>query len=104
MTLLDMENFSPNRRQFLKGAGVAMALPLLESLPEVRGAQKAAKGAGPVKRFVCLSNNYGIYKKGFFPAAAGKDYALVEKSTETIAEPPRFKPLDAAQLKAMGAL
>ena len=40
MTLLDMENFSPNRRQFLKGAGVAMALPLLESLPEVRAAQK----------------------------------------------------------------
>ena len=35
---------------------------------------------------------------------AGKDYALVEKSTETIAAPPRFKPLDAAQLKAMGAL
>ena len=57
MTLLDMENFSPNRRQFLKGAGVAMALPLLESLPEVRAAQKAARAIGPVKRFVCLSNN-----------------------------------------------
>ena len=66
-----MENFSPNRRQFLKGAGVAMALPLLESLPEVRAAQKAAKGAGPVKRFVCLSNNYGIYKNGFFPTRQG---------------------------------
>ena len=46
MTLLDMENFSPNRRQFLKGAGVAMALPLLESLPEVRAAQKAARAKG----------------------------------------------------------
>ena len=79
-----MENFSPNRRQFLKGAGVAMALPLLESLPEVRAAQKAAKGAGPVKRFVCLSNNYGIYKNGFFPTSAGTDYALT----------PTLKPLE----------
>ena len=36
---------------------------------------------------------------------AGKyDYALVEKSTETLAKLPRFKPLDSEQLKAMGAL
>ena len=39
---------------------------------------------GPVKRFVCLSNNYGIYKNGFFPSAAGTDYAL----------PPTLKPLE----------
>ena len=84
MTLLDMENFSPNRRQFLKGAGVAMALPLLESLPEVRAAQKATRAKGPVKRFVCLSNNYGIYRKGFFPSTAGADYALT----------PTLKPLE----------
>ena len=73
-----------DRRNFLKGAGVAIALPLLESMPTLRAAQKAAKSAGPVKRFVCLSNNYGIYKKGFFPAAAGTDYAL----------PPTLKPLE----------
>ena len=72
-----------DRRNFLKGAGVAIALPLLESMPTLRAAQKAAKSAGPVKRFVCLSNNYGIYKKGFFPAAAGTDYAL----------PPTLNPL-----------
>ena len=36
---------------------------------------------------------------------AGKyDYSLVEKSTETLAKLPRFKPLDSEQLKAMGAL
>ena len=49
-----------DRRNFLKGAGVAIALPLLESMPALRAAQKAAKSAGPVKRFVCLSNNYGM--------------------------------------------
>ena len=63
---------------------MAIALPLLESMPTLRAAQKAAKSAGPVKRFVCLSNNYGIYKKGFFPAAAGTDYAL----------PPTLNPLE----------
>ncbi len=54
-----------NRRSFLRGAGVAMALPLMESLtPPALAA--AAKGK-PVKRFVCLSNNYGVYQKAFFP-------------------------------------
>ncbi len=73
-----------DRRNFLKGAGVAIALPLLEPMPALRAAQKAAKSAGPGKRFVCLSNNNGIYKKGFFPAAAGTDYAL----------PPTLNPLE----------
>jgi hypothetical protein len=79
-----MEGHQSSRRQFLKGAGVAMALPLLESLPEVRAAQKVAKATEPVKRFVCLSNNYGIYKNGFFPKEAGADYALT----------PTLKPLE----------
>ena len=30
-----------DRRNFLKGAGVAIALPLLESMPTLRAAQKA---------------------------------------------------------------
>ena len=64
-----------DRRKFLKGAGVAIALPLLESLPALRAAGKAARRNGPLKRFVCLSNNYGIYKNGFFPTSAGTDYA-----------------------------
>ena len=70
-----------DRRRFLKGAGVAIALPMLESLSSLRG---AAQGKRPVKRFVCLSNNYGIYKKGFFPREAGADYALT----------PTLKPLE----------
>ena len=73
-----------DRRNFLRGAGVGIALPLLESMPALRAAQKAAKSARPVKRFVCLSNNYGIYKNGFFPATAGTDYALT----------PTLKPLE----------
>ena len=34
----------------------------------------------PVKRFVCLSNNYGVYQKAFFPdpGQSGKDYDMPE--------------------------
>ena len=66
-----------DRRRFLKGAGVAIALPMLESLAPLRGAIPAKK---PVKRFVCLSNNYGVYQKAFFPDAnqSGADYDMPE--------------------------
>jgi hypothetical protein len=59
---------SLNRRTFLRGSGVAIALPMFESMaPLGRAAPAPGK---PVKRMICLSNNYGIYAKAFFP---GKD-------------------------------
>lgn len=55
------------RRTFLKGAGVAIALPMLEAMTPV---SRAATGPSkPVKRFVCLSSNYGVYRKAFFARA-----------------------------------
>ena len=59
-----MKSNKQNRRNFLKASGVALALPILASMQKVQAAQKASK---PVKRFVCLSNNYGVYQKTFFP-------------------------------------
>ena len=72
-----------DRRRFLRHAGVAMALPLFESLPlpgrsvEAQGSEAAGK---PVKRFVCLSNNYGVYAKAFFPdpQESGTGYEMPE--------------------------
>ena len=66
-----------DRRTFLKGAGVSIALPMLESMMPAAHAAKAGK---PVKRFVCLSSNYGIWKKGFFPnkEQPGTDYDMPE--------------------------
>ena len=66
-----------NRRRFLKGAGVAIALPMLESLAPLRGAEQPKKS---VKRFVCLSNNYGVYQKAFFadPTQMGARYDMPE--------------------------
>ncbi len=65
-----------DRRFFLKGAGVAIALPMLEAMTPVGRA--AAAATKPVKRFVCLSNNYGIYKKTFFPSTeqVGANYEM----------------------------
>lgn len=60
---------------------MAIALPVFESLlPRGYGAGTPER---PVKRMVCLSNNYGVYQKAFFPEKAGRDYAL----------PPTLKPL-----------
>ena len=66
-----------DRRCFLKGSGVSIALPMMESLSPLRGASKPSK---PVKRFVCLSNNYGVYQKAFFPDVnqTGEDYDMPE--------------------------
>lgn len=67
-------NTSHTRRRFLKKAGVVIALPVMESLLPRAVAQAAAKT--PVKRFVCLSNNYGVYPQAFFPAKGGRDYEM----------------------------
>ena len=62
------------RRRFLRAAGVAIALPVFEStMPRGFAAGESPR---PVKRMVCLSNNYGVYQKAFFPDEAGRDYEL----------------------------
>ena len=66
------------RRSLLKGAGVAIALPMLEAMTPASGT--AMPSSKPVKRFVCLSNNYGVYRKAFFPnpEQTGVKYELPE--------------------------
>ena len=61
---------SLNRRNFLRGAGVSLALPVLES---VHGAPAQA---APAKRFVCVAPSYGMNPGGFFPEQTGEDYDL----------------------------
>ena len=78
---------SLERRRFLRNGGVLMALPMLEAIPQTAGAETShapnAGESGNVKRFVCLSNNYGVYQKAFFPKAdqAGRNYDLPETLT-----------------------
>jgi hypothetical protein len=61
-----------SRRTFLRGAGVAMALPLLDAM---RPAIAAGKVDVP-RRMVCIETNMGILPQYFFPETTGKDYAL----------------------------
>jgi hypothetical protein len=61
-----------NRRAFLRGAGVTLALPFLEAMQPAFGAQAAT--AIP-RRMVCIQTNMGILPQFFFPEAAGRDYA-----------------------------
>ena len=61
-----------SRRTFLRGAGVAMALPLLDAM---RPAFAAGKAEVP-RRMVGIETNMGILPQFFFPEKAGKDYAL----------------------------
>lgn len=61
------------RRQFLRGAGVALGLPLLDAmLPAF------ARDTKPIvpRRFLGICNNLGLVPEKFFPEQAGRDYAL----------------------------
>jgi hypothetical protein len=58
-----------SRRTFLKGAGVAVALPLLETM-SLAG---SARGKLP-RRLVAMETNMGILPQFFFPEKPGRDY------------------------------
>jgi hypothetical protein len=68
-----------NRRNFLRAAGVGLALPMLEGMkPFGRFSQLAASttGQSAQKRLVCIGNPYGMVPQRFFPTAPGKDYLM----------------------------
>ena len=62
------------RRRFLRSAGVAIGLPLLEAmLPAGLRAQTAA-GAPAAKRLLLIGRPLGLHTPLLFPTQAGKDY------------------------------
>jgi hypothetical protein len=62
-----------SRRQFLKGVGVLLSLPTLESLrPALARAEKLAKP----RRMLAICNNLGLLPDYFFPKETGRGYAL----------------------------
>ncbi|HUG91868.1 MAG TPA: DUF1552 domain-containing protein [Planctomycetaceae bacterium] len=62
------------RRTFLRAAGVALALPLLDALAPRRA--RAASAGGVPRRMVCINTPLGVYPPHFFPGTAGRDYEL----------------------------
>jgi hypothetical protein len=68
-----------SRRHFLRGAGIALSLPFLDSMlaPFSRAAESAsplAPNATP-RRMFGICNNLGVLPAHFFPQGSGKNYA-----------------------------
>ena len=59
-----------NRRRFLTGAGTLLPLPFFTSL-ECLGASKKKPSSKGIKRFVCISPEYGIHRSSLIPEKAG---------------------------------
>lgn len=61
-----------NRRSFLRGSGIAVALPFLDAMWPFRAL--AAEAAVP-RRMVCICASLGIHAPFLFPKETGRDYA-----------------------------
>ena len=64
-----------DRRVFLKGVGVSLALPMLESLAS-RETIAAAANQQRAPRLVCVGVYLGFYQNDFFPKQTGRDYEI----------------------------
>lgn len=65
---------SLGRRSFLRGSGVALALPMLEAM--VPAGRAAPATAAVPRRMVCIETNMGIMPQYFFPEQTGRGFAL----------------------------
>jgi hypothetical protein len=65
-----------SRRAFLRGAGVVLGLPLLESFRPLGRAAAPHVPPVPPRRMVAVETNMGILPQYFFPKKAGADYEL----------------------------
>src|SRR4051812_46876602 len=61
------------RRQVLRSAGVALALPCLDAFSPSRASAGAVQ---PRRRMVCICAPLGLRPDNFFPEKSGKDYEL----------------------------
>src|SRR4051812_3794437 len=66
------------RRSFLRGAGVSLALPMLDCMTPLFGQEAAA----PPRRTLIVANNLGVLPNYFFPLRAGRDYEFSPYLTE----------------------
>ena len=66
-----------SRRQFLRGTGIVLSLPLLDSmLPTFARAQAAKEAAVKPRRMLAICNNLGLVPDQFFPTTTGRNYTL----------------------------
>lgn len=63
---------NPDRRRFLRAAGVTLALPMLDAFePRLCAGEKAP---APPMRMVCICTPLSVHPEYFFPTEPGRDY------------------------------
>jgi len=69
-----------SRRRFLRGAGIALSLPLLEAMvPAFASSAESSSPSSPEakpRRLLAVCNNLGLLPDQFFPKDAGRDYTM----------------------------
>ncbi|MFO0807799.1 MAG: DUF1552 domain-containing protein [Gemmataceae bacterium] len=65
-----------SRRSFLRGVGVTMALPWLESIPVWGDDKPKGRSSEPPVRFACLFSGNGFHSKEWWAKGKGKDMEL----------------------------
>ena len=70
---MNLASSALSRRAFLRGTGVSLALPFLDSMWSRRA---LAANATPPKRLVTVCASLGIYPADFFPKETGTEYQL----------------------------
>lgn len=75
-------NLKLDRRCFLRGAGVCLALPVMESL--LPRSSAAVVEASRSQRLITIAEPFGVVQDRFFPKTTGPDYQMS----------PTLKPLD----------
>ena len=71
------------RRLFLKSTGIAIGLPMLDSMVPTIG--HGAEPTAPPRRMVCIGVPFGFDPAAFVPVTAGHDYALPSHLTHLAA-------------------
>lgn len=72
------------RRMFLRGAGIALGLPWMESIEKTANGAFGSEAQGRAIRTAFIYFPNGVWEKGWVPEGEGKDYAL-SPSLEPIA-------------------
>ncbi len=63
-----------DRRTFLRGAGVAISLPMLEAMAPAVANAASPNLKGPRRRMVFVDLGFGLHAPNLFPTKAGRDY------------------------------
>jgi hypothetical protein len=61
-----------SRRTLLRGSGVVLALPLLNSMTPAR----AEASVTPPRRLICINTSLGLHTPNLFPAKSGREFEI----------------------------